>query len=76
MQSVLKGFLEGLTGLRPNQGYQAYFDRDRQTVQIIPSGTDVPVKPIMSSSKKKLDMNSLREKLSHTYARVLMSTQS
>ncbi|XP_055944356.1 uncharacterized protein LOC129975088 [Argiope bruennichi] len=76
-------YLEGLTGVTPGRsGFCAYFDRDRQTVRVIPAD-EAEAGPSSNDSdhpKKKstylLDKPSMRERLSHTYARVLMSTQS
>ncbi|CAL1266070.1 unnamed protein product, partial [Larinioides sclopetarius] len=74
-------YLEGLTGVRQSgPGFSAYFDRDRQSVRVIPmdeseagpssSNSDQPRK-----KSRLLDRPSMRDRLSHTYAKVLMSTQ-
>ncbi|GBM07730.1 hypothetical protein AVEN_137606-1 [Araneus ventricosus] len=74
-------YLEGLTAVpQGGPGFSAYFDRDRQSVRVIPMD-DSMAGPSSSNSdqpRKKsqlLDRPSMRDRLSHTYARVLMSTQ-
>ncbi|GFX24231.1 hypothetical protein TNCV_1366121 [Trichonephila clavipes] len=74
------GFLEGLTNLRPGKQYSAHFDRDKESVYVVQTSEDLsPDQPSTSRSfqqpRRSMDLKSLRDRLSHTYARVLMSAQ-
>ncbi|GFS82776.1 uncharacterized protein NPIL_701361 [Nephila pilipes] len=69
-----RSFLEGLTGVYPGERYSTYFDKDRESVRIIPYIEDQPSRS-SGRQQQRTNMDSMRGRLSHSYARILMSAQ-